>query len=169
MSQHTLGSLIGADLEEKFQNFDLTEVQELLSELQSTDVIDLAHAENLQRLSLRGADILSEYMGRMIKTVGYLESQLNKVKNKVALEYKTADGKTTMDLRRFAAEASPEVEEINTKLAKAKAGKLVLDKKFDILIRSHHYYKDLASGYKKTIVGQSNINPTREKMPEGWE
>ena len=169
MSSVTLGSLIGFDLEEQFQNFDLTEVQQVLVELQSTEVIDLAHAENLQRLSLRGADILSEYIGRMIKTVSYLESQLNKIKNKAALDYKTPDGKTTMDLRKFAAEASPEVEEINIKLAKAKAGKAVLEKKFDILIKSHHYYKDMALGYKKTIVGHGNINPSREKIAEGWE
>ena len=97
------------------------------------------------------------------------QSQLNKIKNKAALDYKTPDGKTTMDLRKFAAEASPEVEEINIKLAKAKAGKAVLEKKFDILIKSHHYYKDMALGYKKTIVGHANINPSREKIAEGWE
>lgn len=169
MNTQTLGNLIGSELEEHFQSFDLTEIQEVLIELQSTEVIDLAHAENLQRLALRGADILSEYLGKMVKTVSYLESQLNKIKNKAALEYKVQDGKTTMDLRKFAAEASPEVEEVNIKLAKAKAGKLVLEKKYDILIRSHHYYKDLAAGYKKTILGHTSINPTREKAPEGWE
>lgn len=168
MVDNTLGAMIGSDMEENFQSFDLSEVQEILMSLQSTEVIDIAHAEDLQRKSLRGADIICEFLGRIIKTTSYLESQLNKVKNKAALEYKAEDGKTTMEMKKMASETSPEVEVASAKLARAKAGKSVLEKKYEILIRTHHHYKDLALGYKKSIVGQSNINPAR-KVAEGWE
>jgi len=54
-----LGDYLGNELEEDFVNFDLTEIQQVLSQLQSTDAIDLVHAELLQQQALRGADILT--------------------------------------------------------------------------------------------------------------
>ena len=70
-------------------------------------------------------------------------------------------------MRKLAGTIAPEVEELQIKLAKAKAGKMVLDKKYDILIKNHHYWKDLAAGMRKTILGYSQ--PNTEKTPEGWE
>ena len=144
MSQQVrLGDLLGDELEEEFVNFDLTEIQNVLMRLQYTDAIDLAHAELLQQQALRGADIIAGYLGKMVKTVGYLESKVNSVKNKAALNYQDPNGnKTTSDMKKWFSESSPEVEEVQIKLAKAKASKSVLDKKYDILIRSHHHYKD---------------------------
>ena len=101
----------------------------------------------------------------MVKTVGYLESKVNSVKNKAALNYQDPNGnKTTSDMKKWFSESSPEVEEVQIKLAKAKASKSVLDKKYDILIRSHHHYKDIAAGLRKTILGYSV-----SKIPEGYE
>lgn len=167
MSQQVrLGDLLGDELEEEFVNFDLTEIQQVLSKLQYTDAIDLAHAELLQQQALRGADILTEYLGKIVKTVGYLESKVNSTKNKVSLEYQAPDGsRTTADMRKWAGESSPEVEEVQIRLAKAKASKMVLEKKYDILIRSHHHYKDIAAGLRKTILGYG----APAKIPEGWE
>ncbi len=170
MSQRVrLGDLLGDDLEEEFVSFDLTEIQQVLSKLQYTDAIDLAHAELLQQQALRGADILTEYLGKIVKTVGYLESKVNSTKNKVSLDYQAPDGsRTTADMRRWAGESSPEVEEVQIRLAKAKASKMVLEKKYDILIKSHHHYKDIAAGLRKTILGYTP--PTiQDKIPEGWE
>ena len=170
MSQRVrLGDLLGDDLEEEFISFDLTEIQQVLSKLQYTDAIDLAHAELLQQQALRGADILTEYLGKIVKTVGYLESKVNSTKNKVSLDYQAPDGsRTTADMRRWAGESSPEVEEVQIRLAKAKASKMVLEKKYDILIKSHHHYKDIAAGLRKTILGYTP--PTiQDKIPEGWE
>lgn len=167
MSQQVrLGDLLGDELEEEFVNFDLTEIQNVLSKLQDTNAIDLAHAELLQQQALRGADILTEYLGKIVKTVGYLESKVNSTKNKVSLDYQAPDGsRTTADMRKWAGESSPEVEEVQIRLAKAKASKMVLEKKYDILIRSHHHYKDIAAGLRKTILGYG----TPAKIPEGWE
>lgn len=167
MSQQVrLGDLLGDELEEEFVNFDLTEIQQVLSKLQYTDAIDLAHAELLQQQALRGADILTEYLGKIVKTVGYLESKVNSTKNKVSLDYQAPDGsRTTADMRKWAGESSPEVEEVQIRLAKAKASKMVLEKKYDILIRSHHHYKDIAAGLRKTILGYG----APAKIPEGWE
>lgn len=167
MSQRVrLGDLLGDELEEEFINFDLTEIQQVLSKLQYTDAIDLAHAELLQQQALRGADILTEYLGKIVKTVGYLESKVNSTKNKVSLDYQAPDGsRTTADMRKWAGESSPEVEEVQIRLAKAKASKMVLEKKYDILIRSHHHYKDIAAGLRKTILGYG----VPAKIPEGWE
>jgi len=161
-----LGDLLGDDLEEEFVNFDLTEIQQVLMKLQYTEAIDLAHAELLQQQALRGADILTEYLGKIVKTVGYLESKVNSTKNKVSLDYQAPDGsRTTADMRKWAGESSPEVEEVQIRLAKAKASKMVLEKKYDILIRSHHHYKDIAAGLRKTILGYG----VPAKIPEGWE
>lgn len=166
MSQRVrLGDFIGDQLEEEFVNFDLSEIQQVLTKLQYTEAIDLAHAELLQQQSLRGADILTEYLGKIVKTVGYLESKVNSVKNKAALHYQDPNGnRTTSDMKKWFSESSPEVEEFQIKLAQAKASKAVLEKKYDILIRSHHHYKDIAAGLRKTILGYSI-----SKIPEGYE
>ena len=157
----TLGSLIGEQLEDEFILFDLSEIQTTLATLQRTDTIDLAHAEMLQQKALRGADIVSEYLAKLIKTTSFLESKVNSTKNKAALEYQAPEGsRTTMDLRKYAAEASPEVEELSIKLAKAKGAKSVLEKKYDILIKLHHHYKDIANGLRRTILGQGSFNPS---------
>lgn len=170
MSQKVrLGDLIGTELEEEFVDFDLSEIQKVLMRLQDIDAIDLSHAELLQQQALRGADILTEYLGKIIKTVGYLESRVNGVKNKVSLEYQAPDGaRTTADMKKWAGESSKEVEEIQIKLAKAKASKMVLEKKYDLLIKSHHHYKDIAQGLRRTILGYTG-KPDGEKVPEGWE
>ena len=168
MSQQVrLGDYIGNDLEEDFHNFDLTEIQQVLLKLQDVETIDLAHAELLQQQSLRGADILTEYLGKIVKTVGHLESKVNSIKNKAALNYQEPNGnRTTSDMKKWYAESAPEVEEVQVKLAKAKASKLVLEKKYDILIRTHHHYKDIAAGLRKTILGYAL---PKDKIPEGYE
>src|SRR6266700_612658 len=124
--QIKLGDFIGSSLEENFIEFDLTEIQMVLMKLQNTEAIDLAHAELLQQQALRGADIITGYLCKIVKTVGYLETKVNSTKNRVALEYKAPDGaRTTVEMRKFASEASPEVEDVQIKLAKAKGSKSV--------------------------------------------
>lgn len=166
--QVRLGDLLGSSLEEQFKDFDLTEIQSVLSQLQIIESIDLAHAELLQQQSLRGADIVAEYLAKMVKTVSYLEIKVNSTKNKVSLEYQAPDGsKTTVDMKKWAGESSPEVEKVQIKLAEAKGAKIVLEKKYDILIKNHHHYKDIAAGLRKTILGYSL--GTADKTPEGYE
>lgn len=168
MNHVSLGDFIGSSLEEDFSQFDLTEIQDVLSELQNVDAIDLSHAEFLQQKSLRGADILIEYLGKIVKTVSYLEARVNTIKNKVSLEYKAPNGdKTTTDMKIWAGASSKEVEEISIALAKAKASKMVLEKKYDILIKNHHHYKDIATGLRRTILGYSPMN--KEDTPEGYD
>lgn len=170
MSQQVrLGDFLGNELEEDFLSFDLTEIQQVLAKLQNTDAIDLAHAELLQQQSLRGADILAEYLGKIVKTIGYLESQVSSTKNKVSLEYQAPDGaRTTLDMKKWAGESSPEVEKVQIKLAVAKGSKLVLDRKYEILVKSHHHFKDISQGLRRTILGYSQ-GTTNEKVPEGYE
>lgn len=164
----TLGQLLGNDLEEAFSTFDVTEIQTVLSTLRETDAIDLSHAELLQQQSLRGADILSEYLGKLIKTVTYLETKINSAKNKAALTYQAPEGtRTTAEMKKQAGESSPEVEELSFKLAKAKGSKSVLEKKYDILIKAHHHYKDIATGMKRSVLGYSQN--TDKKVATGWE
>jgi hypothetical protein len=167
----TLGELIGDALEDEFASFDLTQIQSVLATLNNTDAIDLAHAEMLQQQSLRGADIVSEYLGKLIKTVSFLETKLNSAKNRVALNYKSPDGsRTTADMKKQAGESAPEVEELSFRLAKAKGSKSVLEKKYDVLIRSHHHYKDISAGMKKSMSGYNNgsMAPSDKKLT-GWE
>jgi hypothetical protein len=68
-------------------------------------------------------------------------------------------------MKKWAGESSLEVEEVQIKLAKAKASKIVLEKKYDILIRSHHHYKDIAQGLRRTVLGYNSTT----KIPEGYE
>lgn len=164
-----LGDFLGTELEEDFASFDLSEIQKVVEELQNTDAIDLVHAEVLQQQALRGADILIEYLGKMIKTIGYLEAKVNRTKNKVSLEYQAPDGsRTTLDMKKWAGESSPEVEEVQIKLAAAKGSKLVLERKYEILVKSHHHFKDIAQGLRRTILGYSQ-GTTNEKVPDGYE
>ena len=169
MSQQVrLGDLLGTNDEEDFKSFDLTEVQEVLEELDVNTAIDLPHAEFLQQTALRGADIITEFLGKMVKTIGYLESKINSIKNKVSLEYVDPNGgRTTTDMKIWAGNSSAEVDAISIRLASAKASKIVLEKKYDILIKSHHHYKDIAAGLRKTILGYGSN--TQEKTPEGYE
>lgn len=164
-----LSDFVGTNLEENFLEFDMSSIQEVLQSLQEDSAHDLAHAEMLQQKSLRGADILSEYLCKIVKTVSYLETKVNSTKNRVSLEYTAPDGsRTTSEMKKWAGESSSEVEELLIKLAKAKASKMVLEKKYDILIKSHHHFKDIASGMRKTILGYNSGTPT-EKVPEGYE
>jgi hypothetical protein len=169
MSQQVrLGDLLGSSSIEDFRSFDMTEVQEVLSHLRETDAIDLSHAEFLQQQALRGADILAEHLSKIVKTVAYLEAELNKTRNKVSLEYAAPDGaRTTVDMKKWAGECSPEVVKVQEQLADAKGAKIALEKKFDILIKSHHHFKDIAAGLRRTILGYSSGTP--DKVPEGYE
>jgi len=171
MVQHVrLGDFLGTELEEDFSNFDLTEIQLVLEKLQNTDAIDLAHAELLQQQALRGADILTEYLGKIVKTVGYLETKVNSTKNKVSLSYQAPDGaRTTLDMKKWAGESAPEVEQVQIKLAIAKGSKLVLERKYEILVKAHHHFKDIAQGLRRTILGYSNGGTAGEKIPDGYE
>lgn len=169
MSQQVrLGDLLGNDLEVDFQNFDLSEVQQVLDNLQIMDAIDLAHAEVLQQQALRGADVLIEYLGKITKTVGYLETKVSSTKNKVSLEYTAPEGRTTLDMKKWAADVSPEVEAVQIKLATAKGSKLFLERKYEILIKAHHHFKDIAQGLRRTILGYSQ-GTSNDKVPEGYE
>ena len=163
-----LSDFLGTELEEDFANFDLTEIQDVLLQLRETDAIDLSHAELLQQQALRGADILTGYLGKIVKTIGYLEAKVNTVKNKVSLEYQAPNGvKTTTDMKIWAGQSSPEVESVSLSLAKAKASKMVLEKKYDILVKSHHHYKQIAEGLRRTVLGYGGV--LTENIPAGYE
>lgn len=165
----TVKDIVGAIGEDEFSDFDLTEVQIVLNNLQSIDAIDLAHAELLSQQSLRCADILSEYLAKIVKTVSYLESKINSTKNKISLEYAAPDGsRTTVEMKKWAGESSPKVEELQEKLAGAKGTKSLLEKKYDIVIKAHHHYKDIAAGLRRTILGYKP-GATEATAPEGYE
>lgn len=148
----TVNDLIGSDDDEKFLNFDLTEVQNLVSNLQSIGVDDIGHAMELQQTALRCADILSEYIGKIVKTISFLDAKLSSKKNKVALNYESlTHNRTSIELKKMAGESDPEVEDIALQIAKAKGAKSVLEKKYDIVIKAHHHYKDIANGLRRSI------------------
>ena len=168
MNSVRLGDFLGVSSEEDFMEFDLSEVEIVLQSLKEVNATDLSHAEFLQQQALRGADIITGYLGKMVKTIGFLEAKVNSVKNRVALEYKAPDGsRTTTDMKLWAAGCSSEVEEVQITLAKAKASKLVLDNKYSTLIKTHHHYRDIAQGIRKTVIGYTPSS--NEKIPEGYE
>ena len=145
--------VLGTNLEDNFLDFDITEVQLVLTELQNQDAIDLPHAEMLAQKCLRCADLLSELLGKLTKTLSNYESRINSAKNQASLDYEFPGGKTTAEMRKWAGEVDPTVKSLQEQLAYAKGSKVFLEKKFDIIIKSHHHYKDLSSGLRKTILG----------------
>lgn len=153
LQDYKLSTILGTSLEENFEDFDLEEIQTILNELKNTTPFDLAHGELMQQKALRGADVCSEFLGKLQKTTSYLETKINSQKNKVAMEYTgdKPDVKITMDMRKFAAESNPEVEELQIKLAKAKGAKTLLDKKYELLLKQHHFIKEICVGLKKTF------------------
>jgi len=152
MEQITLAELLGSGADDQFDTFDVTEIQEVMAALRNTDPVDLAHAELLAQQCLRCADILSEYLGKLTKTTSYLESRHSYSKNKASLDYEAPAGRTTAEMKKWAGEVSPDVEAVALKLAKAKGSKVALEKKYDIVIKAHHHFKDIASGMRKSIL-----------------
>jgi hypothetical protein len=149
---YTIADLIGRDADESFVDFDLSEVKSLLGNLATSDVPDVSHAENLQREALRCADIISDYLGKITKSISYLENKHNSEKNRIALNYKPEDGsRVSIELRKMAGEADTSLHDLSLKISRAKGAKSALDKKYDIVIKTHHYYKDIAAGYRKVI------------------
>ena len=157
VSRITVKDVIGIKDEEDFLNFDLTAIQKILANLNRDVPIDIAHAEKFCQESLRCADILSEYLAKINKTSAYLENRLTIVKNRALVEY-TSDVKVTADIRKAASESNKDVEEISNKLSSVKGAKMALEKKYDILIKSHHHWKDIAAGLRKTILGYSSAS-----------
>lgn len=148
----TVKDIIGSNNEEDLVNFDITEIQAILSNLRDDQPVDIAHAEKLCQETLRCADLLSELLAKTLKTTSHLENKLNVARNKALVNF-TSDTKVTADLRKAAAESDPEVETLADKLAVAKGVKVALEKKYEILIKSHHHWKDIAGGIRKSIVG----------------
>lgn len=166
MEKIRLNNYIGDELEEDFANFDLTEIKDVLDTLANYNTIDIAHSEMLQQKSLRGADIISEYLGKVVKTTSYLESKINATKNKVALEYQAPEGiRTTAEMKKNAGESSLEVEALQIRLGKAKAGKIVLEKKYELLLKAHYFYKEITMSFIKTL-GVKSVNS--EDVAEGY-
>lgn len=147
--------LIGHTMDDKFVDFNLDEIVPVLQSLKNENAIDLPHAELLQQQALRAADILAEHLGKIVKMVSYLESQINTTKNRAALNFtpKSGDKAPSMELRKMAGEAAPELEELSKSLAQAKGAKVALEKKYDILIKAHHHFKDISNGLRKSILG----------------
>ena len=161
---NTVGDLLGTEMVEDFSSWDYTEISKVLSQLANVEAIDLAHAELLSMSALRGADIMSTYLAKIVKTSSYLESSLNSAKNKASLDFKPEGGtKITADMRKLAGEASPEVDQLYSQVARAKGCKVLLEKKYDLLIRSHHLYKEIAAGFKRGIPTENG------RGVAGWE
>jgi hypothetical protein len=156
----TLGQIVGTDFSDSFENFDLTQVQSVLSSLSFDGVIDIAHSEQIQQRTLYAADLITTYLAKLVKIVSFLESKVNSTKNKVALAYKSPDGKTTGEMKKQAGESSTEVEGISVALAKAKGAKALLEKKYDILLKLHYMSKELSGNQKQSIIS--------EKKNIGW-
>lgn len=148
----TLGQLIGDKEVEEFESFDLTEVQKVLKTLGNEQGFDLAHSEYLQQRSLYGAELLIDFIAKLVKTTSYLENKINAVKNRVALEYKPTEGKATADMRKNAAECSPEAEKLSLQLAKTKAARISIEKKYELLLKTFYFYKELSATQRGSII-----------------
>ena len=97
-------------------------------------------------------------------TISILEAKVTAAKNKASLEYKALEGKTTADMKKYAGESDPEVERLQIRLGRAKGAKQAISSKYEILLKAHHHFKDLALGYRQ---GNKMVAPN--KPSPGWE
>ena len=145
----TVRDIVGdCDLEEEFDTISLDEVNVVLDELNSCSIHDVAHAEYLQQKALACANYLANHLSRIVKIASFLESQISTQRNKTAAYYTRDDVKVTNDLRIFAAKACPEAAMLENKLSRVKGIKLLLEKKYDLLLKCHYYFKEIASSFK---------------------
>lgn len=153
---------------EEYENFDISEAQYVLKKLAIEQPMDLAEYEKLQQRSLYAADLLVEYMTKLNKTISILENKIDVKRSKVFLEYKSPDGKTTAEMRKSASESDSEISLLNEQVGKAKGAKFFLDKKYELLIKAHHHYKDLASSIRNT--GNTNVKNTynQDEYNNSW-
>jgi len=156
--QITLKQVLGDKDYEDFDEFDITEAQQVLRKLSIDRPMDLGDYEKLQQQSLYAADLLIGFIAKLNKTVYLLETKINSRKNAISLNYKASDGKTTAEMRKSAGECDEETGKLNEQIGKAKGAKLYLDKKYELLIKSHHHFKDLASSIRNT--GNTNMKNT---------
>lgn len=174
MAKILLGDLLGNNDIEKFEDFDLTEVQNVLKSLSNEDPFDIAHCMWLQGRALCGAELLIDMSAKMIKTIGFLETKINSLKNKCALEYKgPGDGiRITAELRKNAGECDPKVEELSLLLAKSKGAKQAIDKKLDLILKTHYHYKELAANQQQGIISgapKAAMTSKEDFKKIGWE
>lgn len=162
----TLGSIIGSKPVEEFENFNMTEVQYVLSKLSFDQVIDEGSALLLAQQSLNAADILIEFIAKLTKSVSILDSKVTNLKNKVALAYKTADGRTTAEMKKQAGESDPGVLSLQEQLAKAKGAKAAVEYKYEVVVKAHHHFKDLAGGHRKLHTNSLTVQPKADSG--GW-
>ena len=173
MAKITLGELLGNDMVENFEDFDLTEVQKVLKSLAVEDAMDVSFCAYLQQRSLYGAELLIDMSAKMVKTVGYLESKINSVKNKCALEYKHPDDKVrvTAEMRKSASESDPKVDELSLMLAKCKGAKFALEKKLDLILKSHYHFKELAAAQNQGVISgtaKASMGSSGDLPKIGW-
>ena len=153
------------------ENFDLTEVQEIISEMREMEVIDLAHADLKQQMCLFLADKLNDHCAVLTKQISKLESNLSVEKNKASLDYKAEEGKTTTDMKVWAGNCAPKVIEIQNSLASLKGVLFLLSKKSDLVLKSFYYFKALSDSYRRTtalgfnpVIADSNDNWVEQKQ-----
>jgi len=161
MSESTqpLSNFIGKTFDDNFEEFDLVEIQQVLASLKSEEpIVDISKCEWFQQKALRGSDVISEYLGKIVKLTSFFESKINSAKNKAALEYTAKEGRTTAEMKKQAGECSPDIEQWVEKLAKVKAAKTLLEKKYDTLVRTHYHYKEIANGLRRGMIKVPNGN-----------
>jgi hypothetical protein len=153
----TIRDIIGDNVEEDFLNFDVSFIQETLNEVSNSATPDLAHAEYLCHKCIVAANQLAEYLGRLVKYSSFLENKISSIRNKYALDYKPVDGgKTTADMRNLALKSCADADIYEETLAKLKGTRTSMEKKFDILIKDHHLYKDIASRLNRIIPSENS-------------
>jgi hypothetical protein len=155
--KYTIRDIIGDDVEEAFLDFDYTRIQEVLNEVSNSETPSMAHAEYLAHKCLVAADILAGYMGKLVKFSSYLENKITSTRNQYAIEYKGTDGKTTADMRALALKSCPAADIYEETLAKLKGTKITIEKRYDILIKNHHQYKDIAARMNRMIPSENSL------------
>jgi hypothetical protein len=143
-----LKDMVNSSTDEQFLNFSLDDIQAILTSLQNTEVPDLAHAELMQQRALIGANMVCDFLAKVVKIVSSLDNKINSMRSTYAINYRI-DGKVpAADVRTLALKSCPDVSDLEELLSNAKASKSFLERKYDILIKTHHHYKDIAAGLR---------------------
>lgn len=155
----TLKDIVVKDDMDAYLSFDMTEIDVILSSLKNTTACDIATSEFLQQQSLRCADIIAELLSQIVYVYSNLESELSFVKNKTSFDFKPSDDKkNTADMRKYAGESHSNIPQLTQKISAAKAARDLCQRKYELLIKAHHHYKEISTSMRKTIISNNTVN-----------
>lgn len=176
MAKKTLGEILEFDTFNP-ESLDVAHIQALSEDIPLDGHVDMATAEKLAVQFLRGADMCSEVLCRIVWWLAKKEGEVQHAHAKAMLVKALGQGlKTAKEKERFAA-GDKDYLDACERVARAKAMKKWLENKHSNLISAHYLMKEIAKGSIKnrdagggvtTFTGSSPAPSERKFGEQEW-